>query len=73
MIMNTIGRMGSEAGGILNKVPTFVSMVRPCSMEKVWSWARQRVIMMVQQKIGTMPNMIFAFSTWVTLLSFHGF
>lgn len=30
-------------------------------------------MMMVQQKIGTMPAMIFAFSTWVTLQSFHGF
>lgn len=28
---------------------------------------------MVQQKIGIMPRMIFAFSTCVTLQSFHGF
>lgn len=28
---------------------------------------------MVHRKTGTMPSMIFAFSTWVTLQSFHGF
>lgn len=28
---------------------------------------------MVHKKIGIMPSIIFAFSTWVTLQSFHGF
>lgn len=29
--------------------------------------------MIVHRNMGTMPSKIFAFSTWVTLQSFHGF
>lgn len=64
--------MGKEAGGTVKKPTTVTSIVVPCWIEKVWSWARQRVMIMVQQEMGTIPSMILAFSTCVTLQSFHG-
>lgn len=73
MMRKPIGMMGREAGGMEKELAMRVSMVRPCWMEKVWSWARHRVMMMVQQKIGIIPRMIFAFSTWVTLQSLQAF
>lgn len=64
--------MGRDAGGIWVWRVMRVSMVEPCWTENVWSCAKHVLMMMALQKIGSMPRMIFAFSTWVTLQSFHG-
>ncbi|KAK7273232.1 hypothetical protein RIF29_14281 [Crotalaria pallida] len=57
---------------VLTKILTcpllFFSLV-----EKVWSCAKQRVIIIEQQNIGSMPRIILPFSTCVTVQSFHGF
>lgn len=72
MIKKTMGMIGRDAGGMLKFLVMLVSMVKPCWTEKVWSCARQRVIIIEQQNIGSMLRMILAFSTWVTLQSCHG-
>lgn len=72
MIKNTMGMIGNEAGGMWKEFVILVSMVKPCWIENVWSWARQSVIIIVQQKTGIMLSKIFAFSTCVTLQSLHG-
>jgi len=73
MIKNATGIIGRDAGGMLKCLVMLVSMVEPWWTEKVWSCAKQRVIMIEQQNIGSMLRMILAFSTCVTLHSFHGF
>jgi hypothetical protein len=72
MIKNAIGMIGSDAGGMWKCLVILVSIVKPCWTEKVWSCAKQSVIMTVQQNMGIILRIILAFSTCVTLQSFHG-
>ena len=51
---------------------SWVSMALPCWTEKVWSWARMVLKMIVQAKIGTTEIRVFTCSTWVTVQRLQG-
>jgi hypothetical protein len=67
------GMMGSDATGIWKCLPSQLSIVLPCPMEKVCSCARQVPMMMALQKMGTMASTVLACSTCVTRHCRHGF
>lgn len=66
--MKRTGKMGREAGGTF-KVPSLVFMVAACWTEKVDSWARQQLSIMVQAKMGRILSTIFTSSTCFTVHS----
>lgn len=60
--MNTTGKTGSEAGGTV-RLPMVVFIVAACSTEKVESWAKQQLSIIVEMKIGTSLRTVFTSST----------
>nr|GLL30313.1 Os04g0597816 [Ipomoea trifida] len=73
MMRKRMGRKGNEEGRMWKDLMMFKSIVEPCWIEKVWSWARQTVIITVHKNTGMRLTKIFAFSTCVTLQTLQGF
>lgn len=69
--MKRRGITGRDGVGTL-KPKRLGSMVTPCWMEKVWSWARHVFIKMVLKIIGSILIMILVSSTCVTVHISHG-
>lgn len=68
IMMKMTGKIGREAGGTF-KDPSLVFMVAACWTEKVDSWARQQLSIMVQAKMGRIVTTIFTSSTSFTVHS----
>lgn len=61
-MMKTTGKTGRDAGGTFRE-PTLVFMVAACWTEKVDSWAKQQLSIMVEAKMGRILVTIFTSST----------
>jgi len=73
LLRTQLGRLVWIQAGCENAWWSWCSWWKPCWIEKVWSCAKQRIIIIEQQNISSILEMILAFSTFVTLHSFHGF